>query len=167
MERRTVYIILIIALFAAGLVGTGLFSRPPVISVTGASVSSLNLSTLGLDIAFAVENRYPVAIPVKSLQYSVAYQSGGVTRILGEGEQLGLRMNPGSQSITIPVNISNPALIGSAWEVLKSGEIHLLINGSVTPDLFGITPAIPFGREITVPVNTGSILSGIGSLLGS
>ncbi|PKL59733.1 MAG: hypothetical protein CVV33_06330 [Methanomicrobiales archaeon HGW-Methanomicrobiales-4] len=63
--------------------------------------------------------------------------------------------------------ISNPALIGSLWEVLKSGEITLSISGNVTPELFGIAPAVPFSKEIRTPVTGSTIVSNLRTLAGA
>lgn len=168
MEKRYQYIVIIIAvILIAGVVLTGLFARVPVVSVSGAGISSVNLSSIGLDITLTVDSPYPVAIPVKSLEYSVAYHGNGSPILLGEGTQKGLILKPGSQKIVIPMLISNPALVGSLWEVLKSGEINLVVNGNVTPEFFGIAPAVPFSKEIRSQVTDSTILSGIKSLAGA
>jgi LEA14-like dessication related protein len=168
MEQKTILIICgVVILIIIGGAVIGLFVQAPKASVSGASISSANLTTLGLEINILVDSPYPVTIPIKNLQYTVAYQSSGSSTLLAEGEERGFHMKPGSQEIVLPVYVSNPALIGSVLDVLKTGEIRLLISGVITPDFYGITPEVPFSKEITTPVNTGTILSGIKDFAGA
>jgi len=75
-------------------------------------------------------------------------------------------LNPGPTEITLPVLVSNPVIIESVISVLTTGKMEIGVSGSVTPDFFGIAPAIPFHREIITPVDTREILSGIGKEAG-
>lgn len=171
MERNRVYLIILVVVIAIVLLGmitvNTLFSRPPEVSVSGVSIDSINLSAICLNITFMVKNYYPVAIPVKTINYSVSYAGNDKDRVLGGGNEQGIRLEPGAHEISVPLNISNPEIIRSAWDVLKSREIRLQVNGTVTPDLFGLIPPVQYGREISVPVNAGSLFSAIGSILGS
>jgi LEA14-like dessication related protein len=167
MEKKIRYIIFIAVLLIIAGICIGLFARAPVVTVSEASINNVNLSNLGLEITMSIESPYPITIPIKSIQYSISYQNEGKMDTLGEGEEKGIIMNPGKNEITFPVYISNPAIIGSLWEILKSGEIRLLISGTVTPDIFGMALNVPFSKEIITPVNTGSILSGLQSIAGA
>ena len=166
MDRKILYIGIIIVLLIAAALITGLFSRAPEVSVQGAAISSLNLSAISLNITLTVDSFYPIAIPVKKVDYSVIYNGKKGPVRLAEGVQQGIILKPGSQDITIPVLISNPALIESLLGVLTTGKIGLSVSGNITPDLYGIDPVVPFSKDIVTPVRTEDILSGIGQMAG-
>ena len=169
MERRSGIIILVsilVILIICGAVGVSFFSKAPTATITGVSLSSVNLSSIGLTINVSVDNPYPVAVPVKSLNYSVTYQGRDGAMPLGNGEQKGFTIKPGSHELEIPITLSNPSLIQSALQVLKTGTIKIAITGTITPDFFGIAPPVPFSKETTIPVRD-QIMIGIGSLAGS
>jgi LEA14-like dessication related protein len=152
MTQKNLIIILVAVILIGGAVVAGLFAKPPTVTVSGAQVSSLNLSSIGLNITLDTENFYPIPLPTNSIRYTIAFQ-GKETKIpLGSGEKSGVVLQPGTQTLTIPVLISNPSLVRSAIETVKSGEVRLLISGEIVPDFFGIAPAVPFKREVTVPV---------------
>lgn len=166
MERKILYIGIIVILLIAVVLVSGLFSRAPEVSVQGAAITSLTLSALSLNITLTVNSFYPIAIPVKKVDYSVIYNGKKGPVRLAAGEQQGIILKPGSQEITIPVLISNPALIESLLGVLTTGKIGLSVSGNITPDLFGIAPVVPFSQDIVTPVHTEDILSGIGQIAG-
>lgn len=158
--------VLLIGVVIGGFIGMVSFAKPPSVSVTGASFNSINLSAIDLAITFTTENTYPVAIPIKSLNYTVSYQGKAETVLLGKGDQTGIAIKPGKQDLVIPLIISNPALIRSVLEMVTTGNINLIISGNLTPDLFGIAPPIPFSKEVSVQVTQGDIISKIGSIAG-
>ena len=167
MERRNQYIIIVAAILIIGAICAGLFAKSPVVSVSGAEISSLNLSAIGLAVTLTVDSPYPITVPVKKLDYSIAYIGKETPVLLSDGVEQDIVMKPGSQEMVIPVVISNPALISSLWEVLKSGEIGISVSGNVTPDFLGIAPSVPFRKDITAHITGKDILSGLGSLVGS
>jgi hypothetical protein len=166
MERRTVFIVIGIVLLIAGAVGFSLFSKEPRVSVSRAEFSSCNLTAIGLNITLTMDSSYPVAIPVQKVDYLVIYKGKESRVTLASGEQYGIILKPGTQEISIPVLISNPAIITSLLDVLSTGQIDLSISGNVTPDFYGIAPAIPFHKEIITPFQADRFLSEIGSTAG-
>lgn len=166
MERKILYIGIIIVLLIIGLLGVGFFAKSPQVSVSGATINSFNLSAIGLIITLAVDSPYPVAIPLKTVNYSVTYIGKQSPVQLATGDLQGIILSPGYQEISIPVLVSNPAIIESLLGVLTTRELALSISGNITPDFFGIAPAIPFQKEITSPINAEEILSGIGTGAG-
>jgi len=166
------WIILIVIILLVGI-GIGALFTPqaPTVTVTGAGISSVNLSTIGLEFTVDIDSSYPVTIPIKSLTYTVAYQGSKGPIQLAAGEKIGMTIKPGKQELVIPVLVSNPSIIKSAIEVIRTGEINLIINGNITPDLFGVGPTVPFSKEVAVPVKLGDIggdiLSSVGSIAGS
>jgi LEA14-like dessication related protein len=167
MEKKYQYIVIIVVLLVIGVILIGIFARAPVVSVSGAGITSVNLSAIGLEITLTIDSPYPVAILVKSLDYSVSYHGKESPVLLGEGKQYGLTLQPGSQKIIIPMVVSNQAVIGSLWEGIRSENMNLVITGNITPEFFGIAPAIPFNREVSAKITGRDILSGIGSLAGA
>lgn len=166
MERRTLIILIIVLALVAGVAGCILLGPQPQVSVTGATVTSVNLSTLALSVTLTVTNPYPVSIPLKSTDYTIETKGREGPVILATGSQKGIMLNPGPTEITLPVLVSNPVIIESVISVLTTGKMEIGVSGSVTPDFFGIAPAIPFHREIITPVDTREILSGIGKEAG-
>ncbi|MDD1727989.1 MAG: LEA type 2 family protein [Methanospirillum sp.] len=169
MERRSWIIILVsilVILLICGAAGVSLFAKAPTATITGVSLNSVNLSAIDLTINVSVDSPYPVAVPVKSLNYSITYQGKDGAMPLGNGEQKGFTIKPGSHELEIPIILSNPSLIQSALQVLKTGEIKITVTGTLTPDFFGIAPPVPFTKETTIPIRD-QIMIGIGSLAGS
>lgn len=169
MQHKNLLILLVAFILISGAVVAGLFGQSPTARVSNVEISSLNLSSLGLTITLETMSSYPVAVNLRSVTYAIDYQGKNGITSLGTGEKTGLMLQPGKGNLTIPVTISNPSLISSAWQTLQSGEIRLMVHGKITPDFFGIAPSIPFSREITVPVpiTTEKILGTIGDLAGA
>jgi len=166
------WIILVVIILLVGIgIGSLCTPKPPTVTVTGAQISSVNLSAIGLAFTVEIDSSYPVSIPIKSLTYTVAYPGREGPIQLAAGEKSGMMIKPGKQELVIPVLVSNPSIIKSAFEVIRTGEIKLMINGNITPDILGIGPAVPFSREVAVPVKLGDIggdiISSVGSIAGS
>ncbi|HWQ64519.1 MAG TPA: hypothetical protein VN429_08890 [Methanospirillum sp.] len=166
------WIILVVIVLLIGIgVGTLFTPKAPTFTVKGAEINSVNLSAIGLSFIIDVDSSYPVAIPIKSLTYTVSYQGREGPIELASGEKKGIMIKPGKDELVIPVLVSNPSIVKTAFEVLRTGEIRLIINGNVTPDFFGVAPAVPFSKEVAVPVKlgdiSGGIISSVGSLAGS
>jgi LEA14-like dessication related protein len=166
------WIILVVVALVIGI-GVGLLFTPkaPTITVTGAEINSVNLSAISLSFIVDIDSTYPVGIPIKSLTYTVSYQGRDGPIQMASGEKNGIVIKPGKEELVIPVLVSNPSIVKTAFEVIKTGEIRLIINGNVTPDFFGVAPVVPFTKEVAVPVKLGSIggdiISSVGSLAGS
>jgi LEA14-like dessication related protein len=123
----------------------------PEVEVEGAAVSSFSLAELTLDIFLSVDNPYPVAITLQSVSFDVYYLNGNEWKYLAHGEQTGIPVNPGKNSVSIPVTIQNVDLLGSLLSFAESREITLEIRGVVVPDLpGGISPEIPFTKKVTL-----------------
>jgi LEA14-like dessication related protein len=166
------WIILVVIVLLIGIgIGTLFTPKPPTFTVKGAEINSVNLSAIGLSFIIDVDSSYPVAIPIKSLAYTVSYQGRDGPIELASGEKKGIMIKPGKDELVIPVLISNPSIVKAAFEVLRTGEIRLIINGNATPDFFGVAPAVPFSKEVAIPVKlgdiSGDIISSVGSLAGS
>jgi LEA14-like dessication related protein len=117
------------------LTGCSFLFKQPEVSVKGVSLTSLNLTDMVLDVTLTVNNPNSMGISLTSLSFDVFYQKGSDWIFLAHGEQSGIRINPGENTVTVPVVISNRDLLGS---------------------LFGLlAPSVPFTHTTTIPLRTG------------
>jgi LEA14-like dessication related protein len=137
------------------LTGCSFLFKQPEVSVKGVSLTSLNLTDMVLDVTLSVNNPNSMGISLTSLSFDVFYQKGSDWIFLAHGEQSGIRINPGENTVTVPVVISNRDLLGSLFGLLTQGEITLQIRGVARPDFYGLAPSVPFTHTTTIPLRTG------------
>ncbi len=167
MDRRILYIgVILIILVIIGAIGVSLFSHHPDVTVRGCDITSLNLSSASLNVTLGLNSSYPIPIPVKKIGYAVQYTGGDERIRLAEGETGPFVLNPGFQEISFPVTVSHTGVIGSLLETVSNGEIRLPLSGSVSPDIFGFSPAVPFQQDVIAPVDIPDIIAGIGPQAG-
>jgi LEA14-like dessication related protein len=135
--------------------GCSFLFKPPDVSVKGVSLTSLNLTSMALDITLSVNNPNSMGITLASLSFDVFYQNGSDWVFLAHGEQSGIQISPGDNTVTVPVVISNRELLGSLVGLLTRGEITLQIRGVAKPDFYGLAPSVPFTHTTTIPLRTG------------
>lgn len=148
---------LLCILLAGAILVTGcsFLFKPPDVSVKGVSLTSLNLTSMALDVTLSVNNPNSMGINLASLSFDVFYQNGSDWVFLAHGEQSGIQVNPGDNTVTVPVVISNRELLGSLVGLLTRGEITLQIRGVAKPDFYGLAPSVPFTHTTTIPLRTG------------
>lgn len=148
-----VWPILCILLVAVLLIaGCSFLLKQPEISVKGVSLASLNLTTMGLDVTLSVNNPNSLGITLSTLSFDVYYQNENNWVYLSHGEQSGIRIEPGENTVTIPLLIQNKELLGSLLRLISQGEITLQIRGTAKPEFFGVAPPIPFTHTTTIPL---------------
>jgi len=135
--------------------GCGFLIKDPKVEVENVALTSLDLSSIGLDVTLSIENPNPVGINLKSVIFDVYYQKGEEWIFISHGEKGAFSIKPGLNGVTIPVNIKTSQIPGAVIGALSSGEITLQIKGTATPDFFGITPDIPFSEVTTIPLKSG------------
>jgi len=135
--------------------GCSFLFKPPDVSVKGVSLTSLNLTSMALDVTLSVNNPNSMGITLASLSFDVFYQNGSDWVFLAHGEQSGIQINPGENTVIVPVMISNRELLGSLVGLLTRGEITLQIRGVAKPDFYGLAPPVPFTHTTTIPLRTG------------
>jgi LEA14-like dessication related protein len=148
----------LLCLLVAGAIlvtGCSFLFKQPEISVEGVSLTSLNLTEMTLDVTLSVNNPNSMGITLASLSFDVFYQKGSDWIYLAHGEQTGIRINPGNNTVTIPVVISNRELLGSLFGFITKGEITLQIRGVAKPDFYGLAPSVPFTHTTTIPLRIG------------
>jgi LEA14-like dessication related protein len=135
--------------------GCSFLFKQPEVSVTGVSLTSLNLTDMTLDVSLSVNNPNSMGITLASLSFDVFYQNGNDWNFLAHGEQSGIKINPGTNNVTVPVVISNRELLGSLIGLFTRGEITLQVRGVAKPDFYGLAPSIPFTQTKTIPLRIG------------
>ncbi len=118
--------------------------KGPEVSVTGVTLSSITLSELSFDVNLLVNNPNSFGITLKSLLFDVFYEDGNDWVYLSHGEKTGIRIEPGENEVTVPVTVSNAELLRSLAGFITNGKITLQIRGTISPDLYGIAPNVPF-----------------------
>jgi LEA14-like dessication related protein len=148
------YLVLFCLLVVTALLlsGCGLLIKDPKIDVKNVALQSLDLSNIGLLVTLSIDNPNLLGINLKSINFDIYYQTGSEWVFISHGEGGGLNVKPGMNEVTIPVNIKTSAIPGAVLATLARGEITLRINGTASPDFFGISPQIPFSTVTTIPL---------------
>jgi LEA14-like dessication related protein len=126
--------------------------KEPVIAVKNAALRTFSLQSLTLDITLDVDNPNPVGISVKSLSFDLFYKDRNDWVYLSHGERAGFKINTRCNRITIPVTVSNAALLTALVGILAKGKITIRISGIALPDFLLFAPEVPFSREMTIPL---------------
>jgi LEA14-like dessication related protein len=134
------------------ITGCSTIIKDPEITVKNVTVQSVSAQEVRLNVTLNVNNPNPIGIPIKSVIFDVYYQQGKDWVIIGHGEGGGYTIKPGMNEISIPVTVKSSEALAAGIEALTKGEITIQIRGTVAPDIFGISPEIPFSRTTTVPV---------------
>lgn len=139
---------------AAVLAGCSFLFMDPEITVEKVTPVSFSADELILNVTLNVTNPNSMGITLESLTFDIYYQKGTEWVYLSHGEQERIRINPGTNEVTIPVTIQPIALAGSLLDLFSKGEITLQIRGVASPDLGVISPKVPFSRTLTYPLKT-------------
>jgi len=137
------------------LSGCGMLMKEPTIEAKNVALESFDISRIGLLVTLEIDNPNPVGMSFTSIDFDVYYQAGNEWVFISHGELGDVEIQPGSNEVTIPVTITTSALPGAVLGALTRGEITLLIQGTASPDFFGLSPKIPFSKVTTVPLPTG------------
>ncbi len=148
------YLALPCLLMAAALLfsGCGMLIKDPEIEVKNVALESADLSSVNLLVTLSINNPNPLGINLKSIVFDVYYQKGDEWNFISHGEKGSFNIKPGMNEVTVPVSIKTSAIPGAVISALAQGEITLQIKGTASPDLFGISPQIPFSTITTVPL---------------
>ena len=145
------YAILLIAALAL-TAGCSTLIKEPEINVTNVVVQSGTLQEIVLNVTLNVNNPNPLGITMKSVVFDVYYQKGNDWISIGHGEGGGYDIKPGMNELSIPVTVKTSELLGAGIGAVMNGEITLQIRGTAVPDLFGLSPTVPFSHTTTIPV---------------
>jgi LEA14-like dessication related protein len=148
------YLAILCLLMAAALLlsGCGMLIKDPKIEVKNVALESADLSNIGLLVTLGIDNPNPLGINLKSINFDIYYQKGGEWIFISHGEKGSFSIQPGLNEVTVPVSIKTSVIPGAVIGALTRGEITLQVKGTASPDLFGISPEIPFSKVTTVPL---------------
>ncbi len=147
-QITTICLVTAMALIA----GCSMLVKEPEIDVTNVTIESVTLQEIGLNVTVNVNNPNPLGIALKSVVFDVYYQRGNDWVIIGHGEGGGYDIRPGMNELSIPVVVNSTELIGAGIGAVMNQEITVQIRGIAVPDLFGLSPQIPFSSTKTIPV---------------
>jgi LEA14-like dessication related protein len=134
------------------ITGCSMLVKNPEIDVTNVAIQSTTLQEITLDVTLNVNNPNPAGITLKSVVFDIYYQQGNDWVMIGHGEGGPYDIKPGMNEIVVPVTVTSSKLLGAGIGALMKGDITLQIRGTAAPDIFGISPKIPFSHTTTVPV---------------
>ncbi|MCX6699716.1 MAG: LEA type 2 family protein [Methanomicrobiales archaeon] len=151
------YLALLCLLITAALLfsGCGLLIKNPGIDVKDVAIESLDFSNIGLLVTLSIDNPNPIGINFKSINFDVFYQKGNEWVFISHGEKGSFNIKPGMNEVTVPVSIKTSAIPGALVGALARGEVTLQVNGTASPDFFGIAPQVPFSKVTTIPLKLG------------
>jgi LEA14-like dessication related protein len=142
--------LLIIACVAVS--GCSLLFKNPEVSVSTVSLESLSLSALNLNVTVRIDNPNPIGITFRRIAFNIYYRDGSDWNFITHGEQGTMEVKPGKTDLTIPVSVKYTDLYAAGWSILLRGELPLLVNGTASPDFFGVAPELPFTYNTTIPL---------------
>jgi len=132
--------------------GWTMLLKEPVIAVNNVALRSFSLQNLTLDVTLNVDNPNPLGISLKSLSFDLFYQDRNEWVYLSHGEHARFKINTRSNRVTMPVTVSNAALLTALVGMVAKGEITIRISGIALPDFLLFAPKVPFSREMTIPL---------------
>ncbi len=120
---------------------TGEVPRPvmPDISVQNIGIRSASLLNIGVDVTLNMRNSGSLTYVLDALQGSLSLNGRQLANI---GGLESLRLTPGTQTVTIPLDVSTGSALQSILSLLGSGDVEYALNGNavVKNDLFGALP---------------------------
>ena len=147
------YVLLGVVIVAGVLViSSGLLVKEPVITLDHVAVTSVSIPEIGLNVTLNVDNPNPVGINLKTIVFDVYYQKGNDWIFISHGSGNGIAITPGMNQVTLPVSIKTAEIPGAGLGALLQGEITIQVRGNATPDVFLISPVIPFNQTVTIPL---------------
>lgn len=132
--------------------GCGLLIKDPKIDVKNVALESLDLSNVNLLVTLSIDNPNPIGLDLNSINFDVNYQQRDTWVFISHGQRGSFTIKPGVNEVTVPVSIKTSAIPGAIVGALAQGEIILQINGTASPNFFGISPQIPFSTITTIPL---------------
>ncbi|HTY15268.1 MAG TPA: LEA type 2 family protein [Methanoregulaceae archaeon] len=147
------YVLLGVVIVAGVLViSSGLLVKEPVITLDHVAVTSVSIPEIGLNVTLNVDNPNPVGINLKTIVFDVYYQKGNDWIFISHGSGNGIAITPGMNQVTLPVSIKTAEIPGAGLGALLQGEITIQVRGNAIPDVFLISPVIPFNQTVTIPL---------------
>jgi LEA14-like dessication related protein len=128
----------------------------PVVTLEGASLRNVSLSTLDLEVTIRVENNNPVGVTLEECPFTVLCKKKGNSLQIATGNTGSAKIPARSVTmLNVPVTSHNAALAGALVSFVTKGGIEVTIEGKAVVKFLMITKTFPFAR--TVPVSTALI----------
>jgi LEA14-like dessication related protein len=146
------YLLGVVVVVGVLVIASGMLVKNPVITLDRVAVTSVSLPEIGLNVTLNVDNPNPMGIKLKTIDFDVYYLKGNDWNFISHGSGTGINITPGMNQVTLPVSIRTAEIPGAGLGALLQGEITLQVRGNATPDVFLISPQIPFNQTVTIPL---------------
>jgi LEA14-like dessication related protein len=125
--------------------------QEPSITLEGAKVRSISLSTLSLDVAIRVQNPTPLGVTLQEIPFVVLSGDGKGRHEIANGNT-GTICIPAKDSTVVPVPVDshNKAIIKALATLVTGGSVPLTIRGTAVIDCVVTHWSVPFEKTVTV-----------------
>jgi LEA14-like dessication related protein len=125
--------------------------QEPSITLEGAKVRSVSLSTLSLDVSIRVQNPNPFGLTVREIPFVVMSGDGKDRQEIAKGNTGTISITAkGSTVVPVPIESHNKAVIKVLATLVTGGGVPLTIRGVAVIDCI-VTPwSVPFEKTVTV-----------------
>jgi len=125
--------------------------QEPSITLEGAKVRSISLSTLSLDVAIRVQNPNPFGLTLREIPFVVLSGDGKDRQEIAKGNTGTISIPArGGTLIPVPVDSHNKALIRALAALVTGGGVPVTIRGTAVIDCVVTHWSVPFERTVTV-----------------
>ena len=152
MNHRYLLILGVVLVFVVFMGVYSLLSQPLSVTVRAIHPVSINSTDLTLDVTLNIHNPHFFGGTLRRITVNASYQEGDEWKPLGQVVKEGLVIQPGDNTVVLPVSARNMDLIRAGFQFLLGGKITILLEGSAEPSLPGFNPSIPFSETRTIPL---------------
>jgi len=125
----------------------------PVVTLEDASLRSLSISSLELDVAIRVQNPNPLGVTIRELPFKVLCRDTDNTREIASGNTGCVKIAAGASTLLhVPVKSENAVLIGALAAFVTRGSVKVTIKGTASIDCVLFNWSVPFSKTLPVTV---------------
>jgi len=125
----------------------------PVVTLEDASLRSLSISSLELDVAIRVQNPNPLGVTIRELPFKVLCRDTDNTREIASGNTGCVKIAAGASTLLhVPVKSENAVLIGALAAFVTRGSVKVTIKGTAIIDCVLFNWSVPFSKTLPVTV---------------
>jgi LEA14-like dessication related protein len=127
--------------------------QEPSITLDGAKIRSVSLSTLSLDVAIRVQNPNPLGLTVREIPFVILNGDGKDRQEIAKGNTGTISIPArGGTLIPVPVVSHNKALIRALVALVTGGDVPVTIRGTAVIDCVVTHWSVPFEKTVTVTI---------------
>jgi LEA14-like dessication related protein len=153
MARRYYSVLIFILALLVFASGCSAIFKEPVVTVNGIGIDEISASDLTLNLSLSIDNPNFFGVTLSEIVCNVSYLKGNDEWApLSSVRKENVTINPGMNTLTIPIYAKNVDLLKAGVRALVSGEITIKATGYARPSFLGFTPAIPFSQTQTIPL---------------